>query len=156
MADMFQKLYWFRLKCPIQEKTTNLLSLKCVLLIMIIIIQCLTLNCPVSSPTDKTITSNECSFSAFSFTWTHAIALGPVSKSLYYMYSLSSPGNSVIRKLNPDESYAWMAAVLVSPIQKSLSLTTNEQYVYFGSYTNPMNVWRINASDGTIYDAQTQ
>ena len=47
-----------------------------------------------------------------------------------------------------------MAALLFQPIIKSLSIDTNEQYVYVAGATNPLDVVRLGAGTGAIVDAQ--
>ena len=49
-----------------------------------------------------------------------------------------------------------MAALLINPIVKSLTVDTLEQYVYVASRTNPLDVVRLGAGTGSIVDAQTQ
>ena len=49
-----------------------------------------------------------------------------------------------------------MTVVSFTPDIKSLSIDSNEQYICFCSYSNPINVVRISASTGTIIDAQRQ
>ena len=109
--------------------------------------------CP--SSTSNTITSDQCSFSGYSDTYTYNVALGPVSASLYYQYLIESPGgNWVIRKTNPDGSLAWMAVLSLIPIVKSLSVDALEQIVYVAGYTNPLDVVRLGTGTGSIVDAQ--
>ena len=67
-----------------------------------------------------------------------------------------TPYNWAIRKTNPDGSLAWVAALSLDPIIKSLSIDTLEQYVYVGSRTNPLDVVRLGAGTGAIVDAQRQ
>ena len=87
-------------------------------------------------------------------TSTYSAISGPVSKSMYYMYLLNPPGLA-IRKVNPDDSLAWMAAInMFWPTQKSLNIDSNEQYVYACHYRNPLDVVRFGSSTGSIVDAQ--
>ena len=59
--------------------------------------------------------------------------------------------------MNPDNTKKWMSAItIVNPLaRKSLSVDELEQYVYFATSTNPLNVWRLFANNGGISDAQT-
>ena len=111
--------------------------------------------CPSSSSSSNVITSEQYIFSEYTNTFTNKVALGPVSASLYYLYYVSTPGsNWAIRKTNPDGSLAWVAALSLYPVKKSLSVDTLEQYVYVASFTNPMDVTRLGAGTGAIVDAQ--
>ena len=56
--------------------------------------------------------------------------------------------------MNPDGSLSWMAAVSFTPLMKSLSIDSAEQYVYFGSNTNPLDVLRLSTSSGWIFDSK--
>ena len=69
--------------------------------------------------------------------------------------TVATPNNAAVRKINSDETMAWMSALLFQPIIKSLSLDGNEQNAYIGSMTNNLNVWRLATSNGAIIDAQT-
>ena len=113
--------------------------------------------CPSSSTTSNTITSDQCSFSGYSDTQTYNVALGPVSASLYYLYFIDTPSNNwAIRKVNPDGSLAWMAALKFWSLLKSLSVDTLEQHVYVASISDPLDVVRLGAGTGAIVDAQRQ
>ena len=112
--------------------------------------------CPSSNTTSNTITSDQCSFSGYANTETYNVALGPVSASLYYLYYIFTPHNWAIRKTNPDGSLAWMTALSLEPILKSLSVDTLEQHVYVAKRTNPLDVVKLGASTGSIVDAQRQ
>ena len=81
------------------------------------------------------------------------------TQSIYiikYSPSVYTPNNWAIRKTNPDDSLAWMAALSLKPIEKSLSVDILEQIVYVASYTIPLDVVRLGAGTGTIVDAQRQ
>ena len=49
-----------------------------------------------------------------------------------------------------------MAALSSRPLLKSLTIDTLEQYVYVGSYANPLDVIRLGTGIGSIVDAKTQ
>ena len=112
--------------------------------------------CPSSSTISNTITSDQCSFSGYTYTETYNVALGPVSASLYYLYLINAPINWAIRKINPDGSLAWMTALSFQPIMKSLSVDALEQHVYAAGFTIPLDVVRLGAGTGSIVDAQRQ
>ena len=57
--------------------------------------------------------------------------------------------------MSKDDTLQWMAAVSFWPILKSLSVDSNEKHVYFANYTTPLNVWRLDASTGSLMDAQS-
>ena len=110
--------------------------------------------CPSSS--SNTITSEQCSFSGYTNTYTRNVVSGPVSASLYYLYNINTSTDKwVIRKANPDGSLAWMAALSFYSIITSLSVDTLEQHVYVAFYNNPLDVVRLGAGTGSIVDAQT-
>ena len=50
-----------------------------------------TATCPPSVPSSAATTTEQCSFSTYTYTYTGGVAVGPVSNSLYYLYLLSSP-----------------------------------------------------------------
>ena len=49
-----------------------------------------------------------------------------------------------------------MTALNLSPVMKSLSVDTNEQYVYIASWSSPIDIVRMNAATGVIVDSVTQ
>ena len=142
-------------------KKTNLKLFKnwfnILLLFLLLFITHLSLCLKWSSSTaaSYTITSNEWSFSGYGFSQIDAALSGPISNSLYLMYYITTPQRIVVRKINPDDSVAWMTAI--GPLGPSLDgfrFDSNESKVYFSSYTNPLNVWRLQTSDGSIIDVQ--
>ena len=78
------------------------------------------------------------------------MAVGPVSNSLYYVYYLSSPTSSVVRKVDASGSQIWMASFAFYQILKSLSVDAAEQSVYLASKESPLAVLKLAASDGSI------
>ena len=107
-----------------------------------------TATCSSSVPSSAATTTELCNFSTT--TYTFGIVVGPVSNSLYYLYALSSPNGSVVRKVDVSGSQTWMASFAFWPIIKSLSVDANEQSVYLESFTNPLVVLKLAASDGSI------
>ena len=106
---------------------------------------------PIPSP----ITSWEDTFGSYTDIKTYAVASGPVSNNLYYMFILTSPSSAtVVRKTNSDGSTAWTAAISFQPLIKSLAINPVETYAYFGMNTNPLKVWKINSNTGDFSDIQ--
>ena len=111
----------------------------------------LTATCPPSVPSSATITSEQCSYTGYSFIETYGVAGGRVSNSLYYLYRLFTPSfYAVVRKIDASGSPIWMASLAFYPIVKSLSVDAAEQSVYLAYVTNPVQVFRLAASDGSI------
>ena len=111
----------------------------------------LTATCPPSVPLSATITSEQCTFSGFSSFETYGVAGGPVSNSLYYLYRLYTPTlNAAVRKVDTSGSQTWLASFAFYSSLKSLSVDAAEQSVYLASFTNPIMVVRLAASDGSI------
>ena len=121
----------------------------CVLVASICSVQAAT--CPPSVPFYATITSEQCTFSGFSNIEHYGVAVGPVSSSLYYSYRIYSPSNySAVRKVNVSGSQTWIASFAFYSLVKCLSVDAAEQSVYLASFTNPLMVIRLAASDGSI------
>ena len=111
--------------------------------------------CPSTVASTNAITSNQFSFSGISNWLALGVTTSSTSNSLYFLYQVYFPGPyAVIRKLNSDDTVAWMAAVVFWPIIKSVVVSANEQYVFFGSASTPLNVIRLSASSGAIIDQQ--
>ena len=114
------------------------------------------LTCSSSATVSNIIESSKCSFTGFTDTQIDAVVSGSISNSLYLMYFLFSPANAVIRKINQDNTVAWMTTTgKFGPTLKCLSVDLSESNVYFTSYTNSLSVWRLQTSSGAIVDAQT-
>ena len=69
------------------------------------------------------------------------------------MYNFNG-GSTVIRKVNSDNTLTWMARFTVGPIIRSLSISPNEQNLFFGSYTSQLLVFVINANTGAFISTQ--
>ena len=63
--------------------------------------------------------------------------------------------SAAIRKINQDGSLAWMAALSLTPNQKSLAVDALEQNVYVNYSNYPLIIVRLEASTGSIVDAQS-
>ena len=115
--------------------------------------------CPASTSSPSAISTVQDTFSGRTNTYTHSVKLGPVSKSLYYMHPIvvsSSPDvyNAALRKINPDNSLAWVTSISFDPLMKSLTIDSTEKHVYFGSLTNPLDVCRLSTDTGIVVDSQ--
>ena len=138
-------------------KTWKMIKWAVMLLILCLITKIHWSTCPSSSSTSNTITTEQGSFAGYTSAQTCNVVLGPVSDSLYYQHGIYTSVNKwAIRKTNPDGSLAWIAALSLPSIMKSLSVDTLEQYVYVASHTNPLDVVRLGAGTGAIVDAQRQ
>ena len=110
-----------------------------------------TATCPPSVPSSTATTTEQCSFSGYTNTYTDGMAVGPVSNSLYYLYGLSpSPNAAIVRKVDASGLQTWMASIGFWPINKSLSVDAAEQNLYLASSTNPLVVLKLAASGGSI------
>ena len=111
--------------------------------------------CPATVASTNALTSNQFSFSGISSTLALGVTTSSTSSNLYFLYQVFSPGPyAVIRKVNSADTVAWMAAVVFWPIIKSVVVSANEQYVFFGSASTPLNVIRLSATSGVIIDQQ--
>ena len=151
MADQMSRIKY---KQPVlQSKPSGLcfvlmMSL-CVLAVNICSVQ--TATCSSSVPPLTTTTTEQCSFTGYTLTKTYGVAEGQVSKSLYYLYWLSTPSSSaVVRKVDASGSQTWMASFAFQPIIKCLSVDATEQSVYLSRFANPLVVLKLAASDGSI------
>ena len=109
-----------------------------------------TATCPPSVPASAAIISEQCNFAGYTTTQTYGVATGQVSKSLYYMYTISSPQIAGVRKVDASGSQSWMTSFAFFPIVKCLSVDVAEQSVYFARQINPIVVLKLAASDGSI------
>ena len=107
--------------------------------------------CPSSVPISAATITEQCNFSGYTTTQTSGIAVGPVSNSLYYLYSIYTPiSTAAVRKVDSSGSQTWMASFALEPIAKSLSVDATEQSVYIASFTNELVVLKLATSDGSI------
>ena len=112
--------------------------------------------CKTSNSNSYVITSVEDSFPTFTLAWTYGIVSSITSNYMYFLYKVAMTESSIVRKVNIDGSSAWMSIISFEPIIKSLALDASEQYIYFASFTAPMDVARLSANSGGIVDAQRQ
>ena len=71
-------------------------------------------------------------------------------------YVATTPNKTAIRRMNEDDSLVWMTVISLDPSVKGLSIDPSEQNVYIASSNNPVNVARLQASNGSINSGQTQ
>ena len=123
----------------------------CLCVLVASICSVLTATCPSSVTSSATITSEQCSYTGYTYAQTYGVAVGPVSSSFYYLYALNTPSTgTAVRKIDASGSLAWMASFSFYPTMKSLSVDVVEQSVYLSSWTNPPIVVRLTASTGSI------
>ena len=119
----------------------------------------MTLWCKLSFSWDPTlsssVTTQQDSFSGYSPNYAYSVALGSSSKSLYVLENPSASNTAVVRKIKTDDSVSWMAAVSLTPNAQGLTVDATETNVYITSSSNPLNVWRLLASTGSVVDAQS-
>ena len=106
---------------------------------------------PSSVPSSAATTTEQCSFTGYSTTYTYGVVVGPVSSSLYYLYFISTPNSTVVRKVDASGSQTWMASfAALYPAAKGMSVDAAEQSMYLASHTNPVVVIKMAASTGSI------
>ena len=125
-----------------------------ILIMFLVFNLCWTKTCPTTTTNSNVITSDQWSFTGFSTTRNYGVASGTVSKSLYISYAIYTPNNGALRKVNPDDSVAWMTTIPFIPSVKSLTVDLYEQNVYFASWGGSLTVWRLQANTGAMLDAQ--
>ena len=112
-----------------------------------------TATCPSSVSSSAEITTEQCSFTGYTntyTTYTYGVVGGSVSNSLYYLYKLSLSGNAAVRKVDASGSQTWMASFALTPLMKSLSVDATEQSVYLASKESPLVMLKLLASDGSV------
>ena len=77
-----------RILSSLWSKKARKMSIWVVLMLTYIIPLCYWFTCSASTSISNTINSEQCSFSGYPSTFTFNAVYGPVSKSMYYMYSL--------------------------------------------------------------------
>ena len=151
MADQISKIKFKRLALQLKPPRPSLQTLMMGLWVLATSISSVqTATCPPSVPSSAATTTEQCSFTGFTTTWTQGVTVGPMSNSFYYLYLIASPANTAVRKVDASGSQTWMASFAFLPIEKSLSVDAAEQSVYLASLTNPLSVVKLAASDGSI------
>ena len=84
------------------------------------------------------------------------IATGPISSSMYYLYSLTSSSGTycTVRKVDSDESQVWMSVFNFEPVKKCLFINQVEDKVFIASHTNPIQIAILKAIDGSVESGQ--
>ena len=111
---------------------------------------CFSLTCPSSGSKSNVISTEKFTF-AEGYNEVLGLIAGPVSHSMYYLYNTYS-SNTTLRKLNQDNSIAWMISLNTTALHKSLSIDSGENNIYL--ILNKFNVWRFSTSTGAFVDAQ--
>ena len=132
------------------------IKLLLLLLILVLLINFWIWSCPSTVTSASTIQNDEgYSFSGFSKTKTFKIQFGSISNWMYVLdYVYSSPNTSmVIRKIGPDNSVKWISSFAKQPSLKSLSVDSQESYVYALPYSSTVTVLKLEANTGTLVRA---
>ena len=69
--------------------------------------------------------------------------------------SVSTPGNSVVRKIDSSGNLLWTAAYLFIPNAKSLSVDASELSVYYCMDGSPFTVIKLQATNGALNSIQS-
>ena len=77
---------------------------------------------------------------------------GPKSNNIYFSEWII-PNSVVIQKTTSDDVTLWIAAYGDIVIAKSLIVDSNEQYVYYGVFQNPLAFVKLSASTGSLVSA---
>ena len=108
-----------------------------------------------SSVTDATTVQREQNYyTGFSSTETYTVKPGMISNALYYSQKISSPSRLIVRKINLDNSVAWMAAFSADPVSKSLAVDPSENNVYDVYWTTPLHVLKLDWTTGAFISAK--
>ena len=71
-----------------------------------------------------------------------------------YLFNVSTPNRTVIRKVNSDSTTAWMTALSFKPTGNGLSIDNGENNIYLANSANPAQVIILNAYNGAFSSAQ--
>ena len=152
---MVEPVLWIQSKLSLIHLKKFRMSLKSffvgiwVLASSVLLIQCSI--CPSSVSSSLATTTDQYSFSGYTTTQTKGVAVGAVSKNLYYLHMLTSTSdNTAIIRENESGSNVWMSSFALKPNMKSLSVDSTEKYLYFTGFMYPLLVMRLSAADGTI------
>ena len=151
MADQIQKTkskaQVLQLKLPGLYLKTFMIGL---FVLVASICSVLTATCPSSVPSSAATTIEECSFTGYSTTYTLGHTIGPVSNSIYYLFLISTPENTAVRRVDASGSQTWLASFALRQVWKNLSIDAAEQSVYIASLTNFLVVLKLAASNGAL------
>ena len=125
------------------------------ILILIFIISLCSLVFPATWPSSvsssSTTSSIEDTFGSSTVSTMNAV-IGPVSMNLYFLYYLSGPDTTVVRRLNDDGTAKWTFSQQVTPLSKNLLIDESEEFVIYGDGRNPTYINKINATDGQLLE----
>ena len=109
--------------------------------------------CPSGVPSLSSATTQLDSFTEFSSTSIYSVKEGPISKALYYSFSVSSLTGFV--KVSSSCFKNWSKSGSFTIIPKSLMIDQLENNVYFMITSfSILTVGRLNTSDGILIDAK--
>ena len=115
---------------------------------------CFSLTCPSSSSKSNVISTEKFNFAnPFDKADVKGVSSGPVSDSLYYMFSNSDPPFTALRKVNKDNYAEWMISLSEKWIERSLSVDSKEKSIYL-ALSGKNAVWRFSPITGAIIDSQ--
>ena len=128
---------------------------RCILILWILFLNYWIWLCPSTVTSTSAIQNEGYSFSEFSKTKTLKIQFGSFSNWMYVLdyVSLSSDISMVIRKVGPDNSVKWISSFANWPSLKSLSVDSQESYVYALPYSSKVTVLKLDANTGTLVRA---
>ena len=87
------------------------------------------------------------------YTYLYNWVQGQISNSLYQLYYYYNDGDkTAVRRVNEDDSVAWISAMVWEPIIKSLVVDSSEQYLYFAIEYNLFCIISMYASTGRVID----
>ena len=112
--------------------------------------------CLSSNTNLNSITTSQWSFTGFRNTRIYAVAAGPITNCLHFVYFMYSPSQTaVIRNFKTDNSIFLTFIISFWPSLKSLWVDINEQIAYLASITNHLNVCKLRTKDGEIEEWKT-
>ena len=121
----------------------------CVLALSIYSVQ--TATCPASVSSSLATVTERYTFTGSVPVRTYGVVAGPVSNSLYYMdYLYTSDSYAVVRKFDTSGSRTWMASFNLNLNGKSFAVDASERSVYLSTYSNNLEVLKLDASTGAI------
>ena len=104
---------------------------------------------PSSVSSSSTTSSIEDTFGSSTVSTMNS-AVGPVSKNFYFLYYVSGPDTTVVRRLNDDGTTKWIFSQQAPPLPKNLIIDESEDFVIYGDGRNPTYINKINANNGQL------
>ena len=109
--------------------------------------------CPSSVPSLTSATTQLSSLTEFTSASIYSVKEGPISKALYYNFSVSS--STAFAKITSNSCQIWSKSISLRIAMKSLEIDKSEKNLYFIILSLGMlTVGRLKTSDGTLVDAQ--